>query len=95
MAQPSRTRRINPEKGMSIYLEGKLTHRSWQDNDGNTRYSTEVVGSYFRIISKKEPGQPQQNGQGRNSTQQSVPQPQPVTEGAPSNQNGDDSDLPF
>lgn len=45
------------KKGMAVYLEGKLTHRSWQDQDGNTRYTTEVVASYFRIISKKEPGQ--------------------------------------
>ena len=39
------------KKGMGVYVEGKLTHRSWQDQDGNTRYTTEVVGSYFRIIS--------------------------------------------
>ncbi len=38
-------------KGMGVYLEGKLTHRNWQDQDGNTRYATEVVASYFRIIS--------------------------------------------
>lgn len=39
------------KKGMSVYIEGKLTHRNWQDQDGNTRYATEVVASYFRIIS--------------------------------------------
>ena len=39
------------KKGMGVYVEGKLTHRSWQDQDGNNRYTTEVVASYFRIIS--------------------------------------------
>jgi single-strand DNA-binding protein len=44
------------KKGALIYLEGKLTHRTWQDQDGNTRYVTEVAGSYFRIIDKQAPG---------------------------------------
>lgn len=30
-------------KGSSIYLEGKLQTRKWQDQAGNDRYSTEVV----------------------------------------------------
>jgi single-strand DNA-binding protein len=39
------------KKGMAVYIEGKLTHRSWQDQDGNNRKTTEVVASYFRILS--------------------------------------------
>ena len=42
------------KKGMAVYVEGKLTHRSWQDQDGNPRRTTEVVASYFRAISKRE-----------------------------------------
>jgi single-strand DNA-binding protein len=30
-------------KGSKVYIEGKLATRKWQDNDGNDRYSTEVV----------------------------------------------------
>jgi len=40
------------KKGMTIYLEGKLSTRKWQDKNGNDRYTTEVVASYFRIINK-------------------------------------------
>lgn len=29
-------------KGSSLYLEGKLQTRSWEDRDGNERYSTEI-----------------------------------------------------
>jgi single-strand DNA-binding protein len=29
-------------KGSQVYFEGKLQTRSWDDDDGNTRYSTEV-----------------------------------------------------
>lgn len=38
------------KKGSLIYLEGKLSHRKWQDKDGNNRKTTEVVGSYFRMM---------------------------------------------
>lgn len=30
-------------KGSKVYLEGKLQTRKWQDQQGNDRYSTEVV----------------------------------------------------
>ncbi|MBL1437869.1 MAG: single-stranded DNA-binding protein [Rhodobacteraceae bacterium] len=30
-------------KGSSIYIEGKLQTRKWQDQSGNDRYSTEIV----------------------------------------------------
>ncbi|MFM8449779.1 MAG: single-stranded DNA-binding protein [Haliscomenobacter sp.] len=42
------------KKGSMIYLEGKLTHRSWQDADGNQRRTTEVVASYYRMLDKKQ-----------------------------------------
>ena len=44
----------NLAKGAQIYLEGKLTHRSWQDKDGNNRRTTEVVANYFRVIKKDQ-----------------------------------------
>ncbi len=31
------------KKGSSVYIEGKLQTRKWQDKSGNDRYSTEVV----------------------------------------------------
>ncbi len=42
------------KKGMAVYLEGKLIHRTWKDQDDNNRKTTEVVASYFRIISKRD-----------------------------------------
>ena len=37
-------------KGTMIYLDGKLTHRKWQDKDGNPRKTTEVVGAFLRVL---------------------------------------------
>jgi len=42
------------KKGMTIYVEGKLRTRSWDDKEGNKRYTTEIVGDSFTILSKKE-----------------------------------------
>lgn len=31
------------KKGMSVYIQGQLATRKWQDQSGNDRYSTEIV----------------------------------------------------
>lgn len=44
------------EKGATVYLEGKLSTRTWQDQNGNNRRTTEVVSNYFRIINRQSSG---------------------------------------
>ena len=44
------------KKGMQVYIEGKLTHRKYQDQNGNDKYITEVVGRILRILGKREEG---------------------------------------
>lgn len=44
------------KKGSQVYVEGKLTHRTWQDQDGNNRKTTEVLANYFRSLSRREGG---------------------------------------
>jgi single-strand DNA-binding protein len=39
-------------KGKEIAIEGKLTHRSYDDKDGNKRYVTEVVANEILLIGK-------------------------------------------
>jgi len=41
------------KKGSQIYVEGKLRTRSWQDKDGHTRYTTEVVGDQLTMLGGK------------------------------------------
>jgi single-strand DNA-binding protein len=40
------------EKGKEIAIEGKLTHRSYDDKDGIKRYVTEVVANEILLIGK-------------------------------------------
>ena len=41
-------------KGKLIYVEGKLSHRKWQDKEGNNRKTTEVLANNFQILEKRE-----------------------------------------
>ena len=41
------------KKGDQVYIEGKLKTRSWEDKDGNTRYTTEVVGDNMTMLSSR------------------------------------------
>lgn len=38
------------KKGAQVYIEGKLRTSSYQDQDGNNRYVTEVEAEYFTIL---------------------------------------------
>ncbi|MDX1479132.1 MAG: single-stranded DNA-binding protein [Saprospiraceae bacterium] len=42
------------QKGSLVYVEGKITHRKWQDRDGNDRWSTEIVANTFRSLDRRE-----------------------------------------
>jgi single-strand DNA-binding protein len=55
------------KKGMTIYVEGKLRTRSWDDKDNNKHYITEVVGDTFTILSKRESNPPSGNIDDTNS----------------------------
>ncbi len=37
-------------KGKQVYLEGRLQTRSWEDKDGNTRYTTEIVAREMQML---------------------------------------------
>lgn len=37
-------------KGKLVYIEGKLRTRSWEDQDGNKKYMTEVVGDNMTML---------------------------------------------
>lgn len=39
-------------KGKEIAIEGKLTHKSYDDKDGNKRYITEVVANELVLMGK-------------------------------------------
>ncbi len=42
------------KKGTQLYIEGKITTRSWDDKDGNKRYTTEIVANSIQMLGKKD-----------------------------------------
>ena len=43
------------KKGQSVYIEGRLRTRSWEEKDGNTRYTTEVMCDNLEMLGGKKP----------------------------------------
>ncbi len=41
------------QKGQEVCVEGKLSNRSWEDQEGKTRYTTEVVVNEVVMLGKK------------------------------------------
>jgi len=74
------------KKGMQVFIEGKIRTRSWQDKEGNKRYTTEIIADNLTMLGKKEDG-----GSGGN---QNYTKPDDNnTPSAPANDSTDD--LPF
>lgn len=80
------------KKGMKVYVEGKLKTRSWQDKEGSTRYTTEVVADELTILTWLDDGnRPTAEQKPVYSTQGTPPPMTPVNELL----EDDDDDLPF
>ncbi len=57
-------------KGRTVFIEGRLQTRKWQDKDGRDRYSTEIVGDRMQMLGGKGEG-----GAGGGATRQGVARP--------------------
>ena len=67
------------KKGSQIYVEGKLRTRSWDDQSGNKRYTTEIVADNFTMLGRRDengggaPFQAPQTGNPQSTAQNSAP----------------------
>jgi single-strand DNA-binding protein len=41
-------------KGGQVYIEGRLSTRKWDDKDGHTRYTTEIIGDNMVLLSRSD-----------------------------------------
>jgi single-strand DNA-binding protein len=51
-------------KGMLVYIEGKLTTRSWEDKGGGKRYATEIVADTIKMLGGGKPKETHQESGG-------------------------------
>jgi len=41
-------------KGKQVYIEGKIQYRTWDDKDGNKKYTTEIIANTMQMLGRKE-----------------------------------------
>ncbi|MXY85896.1 MAG: single-stranded DNA-binding protein [Chloroflexi bacterium] len=44
------------QRGSQVYVEGRLQTSSWEDQQGQTRYRTEVVANMFQMLGRRGDG---------------------------------------
>lgn len=42
------------KKGRSVYIEGKIQTRKWQDKEGKDRYTTEIIADEMKMLGGRE-----------------------------------------
>ena len=80
-------------KGKQVYIEGKLRSRSWEDQNGQKRYTTEIITDTIRLLGKKSDSEPHGGGTTTTATT-AAPATTAVPADPPIEQN-DGDDLPF
>ncbi len=51
-------------KGTQLYIEGRIRTRSWDDQTGNKRYTTEIIADTVQLLGKKSDNPGAQQGGG-------------------------------
>jgi len=79
-------------KGRQVYIEGRLQTRQWEDQQGQKRYTTEVVCNNMQMIGSRGGG-----GGGDDFPSQDTPSDRTPAAAQTSGGGGggDDDDLPF
>ena len=82
------------EKGSQLYIEGKLRTRTWEDKQGNKRYTTEILAEKIDLLGKPST---EQKSQQQAPAQQAQSQQRPQHQSTPLPPPGEpaDDDLPF
>ncbi|HLT46850.1 MAG TPA: single-stranded DNA-binding protein [Rubricoccaceae bacterium] len=96
------------KKGRQVYIEGSLQTRQWEDQEGQTRYTTEIKAREMQMLGgpgdsgggydfdqsrSQERPRPQQRPQQQRAPQQRAPQP--AASGGDDLSFTPDDDLPF
>jgi single-strand DNA-binding protein len=87
-------------KGRQVYIEGSLRTRKWQGQDGQDRYTTEVVASEMQMLggrgdeapARQSPGGFRENAPPARQAPAQAAERSPVFEGE---ENFTDDDIPF
>lgn len=88
-------------KGSKIYIEGSLRTNKWQGQDGQDRYTTEIVAREMQFLDSKQSGgtanfdQPQQSSFAPNQPAPAQNQTASAPQSAPVDNGDFEDDIPF
>jgi len=88
-------------KGSKIYIEGSIRTNKWQGQDGQDRYTTEIIGREMQFLDSKPSGgtanfgNPQQSNPVQNQPSPAQDQASSAPQSAPVDNGGFDDDIPF
>ena len=82
------------QKGRLVYVEGKLQTRKWQDQNGQDRYTTEVVAQRVQFLSRKNESSDRDDNYSAPSPRQNRQEEDSMGPAFPSEAGGMD-DVPF
>lgn len=86
-------------KGSKVYIEGSLRTRKWQDQQGQDRYTTEIVASEMQMLDSRNSGENEAESQQRNRGGGGQARQQPAhtqhSAAPPADFNNFDDDIPF
>lgn len=88
--------RLAIRKGTSLYIEGRIIYRSWDDPSGQKRYQTEIEMERFQILTPRSQGDRPQGAYGAPNGQQSGAQSGGYESAPPDyGSSAEADDLPF
>jgi len=73
-------------KGRLVYIEGRIQTRSWEDQNGNKKYMTEIISSDVQLLGSKGDSSPKETEE---------PTPAEPSKEAPAQDEEEADDLPF
>ncbi len=86
------------KKGDKVYIEGSIEYRSWQDREGQTRYTTEITARELIMLSGRADGSESFSSASKVSAAAaagSAPKGKESFEDFPEALDAEDDDLPF
>ena len=84
------------KKGRSVYVEGRLQTRSWDDKEtGQKKYMTEIIAQDLVLLGGREATGEESGGRTRGAAAGGFDQRVPQPETAPASTPITDEDIPF
>ncbi len=83
------------KKGSKVFIEGRLQTRKWQDQQGNDRYTTEIVADNMQMLDSRGGGSAEFSPGAGASQGGSRGAPQSQPQSAAPVDNSYDDDIPF